>query len=82
MDIIESLHYKLHVFGVSVNGSMNIFCDNGAVCVNNIRPDLALSKKHHSIPYHHEQEAVASGRVRLSKEHTLTNLADIFTKII
>jgi hypothetical protein len=39
-----------------------------------------LTKKHHSIAYHHSQEVVAGRTVRVSKEDTLTNLADLFTK--
>jgi hypothetical protein len=32
------------------------------------------------IAYHRSRKAVAAGTVRVSKEHTSTNLADIFTK--
>ena len=48
--------------------------------MNTMRPELTLSKKHHSIIYHRAQESVAAGTVRVSKEHTSTNLADLFTK--
>jgi hypothetical protein len=80
VEMIESLRYKLRMFGVPVEGPTNIFCDNGAVCSNTTRPDSTLTKKHHSIAYHRSREAVAAGTVRVSKEHTSTNLADIFTK--
>ena len=60
------------MFGVPIYGSTNIFCDNEAVCVNTTRPELTLSKKNHSIAYHCAQEEVATGMVRVSKEHTLT----------
>ena len=80
VEIIEALCYKLRMFGVPIDGSMNIFCDNGAVCVNTTRPESTLSKKHHVIAYHRAQEAVAAGTVRVSKEHTLINLANLFTK--
>ena len=69
VEIIEVLRYKLRVFGFPINGSTNIFCGNGAVCVNKTWPELTLSKKHHIIAYHHSQEAVASGTSRVSKEH-------------
>ena len=59
VDIIEALRYKLRMFGVTINVSTNIYCDNGVVCVNTTRPDSTLSKKHHSIAYHRAQEAVA-----------------------
>ena len=80
VEMIESLRYKLRMFGVPVEGPTNIFCDNEAVCSNTTRPDSTLTKKHHSIAYHRSREAVAAGTVRVSKEHTSTNLADIFTK--
>jgi hypothetical protein len=48
--------------------------------MNTTKPESTLSKKHHSIAYHRCREAVAAGTVRVSKEHTLTNLADLFTK--
>ena len=72
MDIIEALRYKLRMFGVPIYGSTNIFCDNGAVCVNTTRPESTLSKKNHIIAYHCAQEEVAAGMVRVSKEHTQT----------
>jgi hypothetical protein len=68
------------MFGVPIEGPTNVFCDNEAVCKNTARPESTLTKKHHSIVYHRSQEAVAAGTVRVSKEDSLTNLADIFTK--
>ena len=80
--IIEEFCYTLHIFGVPIDGSTNIFCDNRAVYVTTTRPESTLSKKHHSISYHCAQEAVVAGTVRVQKEHTLTNLDDLFTKIM
>ena len=80
MEIIEALRYKLRMFGFPIDGSTNIFCDNGAVCVNLTRPKSKLYKKYHSISYHSAQEGAVAGKIRVSKEHTLTNLADLFTK--
>jgi hypothetical protein len=57
-----------------------VFCDNEAVCKNTTKPESVLSKKHHSIAYHRGREAVAAGTIRVSKEGTHTNLADVFTK--
>ena len=67
------------MFGVPADGSTNIFCDNGVVCVNITRPKSILSNKHHSIAYHHAREAVAAVTVRVPKEYTLTNFYDLFT---
>jgi hypothetical protein len=82
VEMIEALRYKLRMFGVPVDGPTNIFCDNGAVVVNTTRPESTLSKRHHSIAYHRVREAVAAETVRVSKEHTSTNLADLFTKTL
>jgi hypothetical protein len=82
VEMIEALRCKLRIFGVPVDGPTNIFCDNGAVVVNTTRPESTLSKKHHSIAYHRVREAVAAETVRVSKEHTSTNLADLFTKTL
>ena len=49
VEIIKASHYKLRMFGVLIDGSMNIFCDDEAVCVNTTRPESTLSNKHHSI---------------------------------
>ena len=67
VEIIESLRYKLRMFGVPVDGATNIFCDNDAVCVNTTRPESTLSKKHHSIAYHCAREAIEIETVVVSK---------------
>jgi len=41
-----------------------------------------LSKKMHGISHHFCREAVAAGIARVAKENTLTNLADLFTKVM
>ena len=80
MEILEALCYKLCMFGVPIDGSMNIFCDIGAVCVNMTWTESTISKKHHSIAHHSVQEPVVTGTVRVSRENTPTNLADLFNK--
>ena len=77
---IEVLRYKLHMFGVPLEGPTNIFCDNESVFKNASIPDSTLKKKHTSICYHRSREAVAVGTVRVAKEGTTTNLSDLFTK--
>ena len=44
--------------------------------------NLHLKKKHHSIAYHRNHEAVAAGTFRITKEATETNLSNLFTKIL
>jgi hypothetical protein len=82
IELIESLRYKLRMFGVPIEGSTNIFCDNEAVVKNTTMPESVLKKKHHSIAYHRSREAVAAKTVRIAKEGTETNLADLFTKVL
>ena len=77
---VESLRYKLCMFGILLEGSTNMFCDNEAAFKNASIPDSTLKKKHSSICYHRCREAVASCTVQVAKEGTLTNLSDLFTK--
>ena len=77
---VESLQYKLCMFGVPLEGPTNMFCDSEAVFKYASIPDSTLKKKHTSICYHRCREAVASHTVRVAKEGTLTNLSDMFTK--
>ena len=80
IELIESLRYKLRMFGVPIEGPTNVYCDNDAVCKNTTKPESTLTKKHHSIAFHRSREAVAAETVRICKEGTLTNLSDLFTK--
>jgi hypothetical protein len=70
------------MFGIPTEGPTDIFCDNESVYKNTSIPESVLSKKQHSISYHSAREAVASGIVRIAKEDTLMNLADVFTKMM
>ena len=82
IDLIKSLRYKLRMFGIPTEGPTDMFCDNESVYKNVSIPESVLSKKQHSISYHSAREAVASLVVRIAKEDTLTNLADLFTKMM
>ena len=62
------------MFGVPIDGSTEILCDNEAVYKNASTPESQHRKKHHSILYHMKREAVASGACRMAKEDTETNL--------
>ena len=77
---IESLRYKLRMFGVPLEGPTNVFCHNEAVFKNVSQADSTLKKKHTSICYDRCREAVACRTIRVAKEGTLTNLSDLFTK--
>ena len=81
-EMLKALQYKLHMFGVPLEGPASVYCDNEAVYKNVAMPSSVLAKKMHSISYHFCWEAVAAGIVRIAKEDSETNLADIFTKIL
>ena len=82
IELLKALRYKLRMFGVPIPGPANMYCDNEAVYKNVSIPSSVLNKKMHSISYHYCREAVAAGIVRVAKEDTTTNLADLFTKIL
>ena len=82
VEMIISLRYKLRMFGVPIEGPTNMYCDNEAVVKNCSTPESTLNKKHHSISYHFNREAVAAGIIRIAWEQTATNLADGFTKLM
>jgi hypothetical protein len=82
VEMNEALRYKLRMLGVPIDGPTNVFCDNEAVYKNTAIPESTLKKKHHSIAYHRCREAVAAGTIRIAKQGTEKNLADLFTKIL
>ncbi len=41
-----------------------------------------LSKNIHSISYYFCREAISAGMIRIAKEDTISNLEEIFTKIM
>ena len=63
------------MFGILVDGSDNIYCDNEAVTKNTPIPESTLKKKHHSVAYHRCRELVAAGTIRVAKQGTRKNLA-------
>ena len=81
-EMIVALRYKLRMFGVPVFGPTNVFCDNNGVVKNTSIPQSMLQKKHNAINYHIIREAAAAGILRVGKEDGMTNLADLFTKVL
>ena len=80
--MISALRIKLKRFGVPITGPTNVFCDNNAVVKNVSFLESTLAKKHNAINYHIIQESVAAKILRVGKEDTLTNIADVFTKLV
>ncbi len=81
-DLIVSLRIKLKMFGIPIEGPANVFCDNNGVVQNTSIPHSTLNKKHNSINYHIIRESAAAGILRVAKEPTETNLADVLTKFL
>ena len=77
-----ALRYKLRMFGVVIEGPVNVFCDNNGVVKNTSLPESTLGKKHVAINYHAVREAAAAKILRVGKEDGMTNLADLFTKVL
>ncbi len=50
--MVVSLHYKLRMFGIPIDGPANVFCDNHGVVYNVSMPELSLMKRHKAINYH------------------------------
>ena len=82
LELIEGLRYKLRMFGIPIDGVADVFCDNQSVVNNTSEPTARLHKKHNSICFHRVREAAAAGTIRITKEPTETNLADLFTKVL
>ena len=81
-EMISALRIKLKCFGIPITGSTNVFCDNNAVVLNVSNPESTLTRKHNAINYHIIREAVAAKIIRVGKEDTDTNIADVFTKLL
>ena len=70
------------MFGVLIDGPANVFCDNQGMVKYLSIPESTLLEKHNVVNYHAVQEAVAAGILRVGKEDTMTNLADMLTKVM
>ena len=81
-DMLIALRYKLRMFGIPIEGPAEVYCDNQGVVKNTSIPESVLTKKHNAINYHSVREAVAAGVMRIIKEDTESNLADLFTKVL
>ena len=81
-ELIVALQYKLRMFGVPISRPAAIMCDNQGVVKNASIPDSTLTKRHNAINYDVIREAVAAGIIKIGKEDTKSNLADLFTKVL
>lgn len=80
VELIESLVYKLRMFGIPIEGEARVLCDNESVVKSSSYPESSLKKKHCSVAYHKVRENVAAGKVLIYYEESKWNLADLLTK--
>ncbi len=67
VDLIESIRYKLRVFGIPLKGTANVCCDNKSIVSNLTGLTFTLKKKRNSIAYHHVHEAVVESILKLPR---------------
>lgn len=77
---ITALRYKLRMFGVPVDDSTKVLCDNESVVRNSSRLDSSLHKKHCALAYHVVRWVVAAGIAVIGWIPTGLNLSDAMTK--
>jgi len=82
VELIESLRYKLRMFGIPSEGATNVLSDNKSVVTSSTVPESTLKKKHNLIAYHQVREAVAARTIQIAKEPSETNMADMLTKCL
>ena len=67
------------MFGIPIDGPIDIYCDNKGVVKNASIPESRLQKKHNSVCYHRVCEAAAAEICRVAKEDGKSNPADLMT---
>ena len=77
---IIALRYKLRMFGVPIDESAKVLCDNESVVRNSSRLESSLNKKHCALAYHSVRWAVAAGVISIGWIPTDLNIADAMTK--
>ena len=79
---MDGLIYKLQMFGIPVDGRVNMFIDNEAMFKSSTIPESVNKKRHTSISFHRIREAVAAGCLRIAHVPGTSNLADFLTKSV
>ena len=70
------------MFGVPIDGSANVFCDNEAIYNYTITPDSGLKKKHNYTAEHRCRDAVSDKTIRVVNQVTYNNISVLFSKIM
>ena len=78
----QAFYYTLRMFGIRLIGPASVYFDNKEIYKNVSIIDSVLNKNHYSVLYHACREAVSSEMIIVENEDTMTNVSDLFTKII
>ena len=79
---IETLRFKLRIFGVPVEGLAHVYCDNQGVVNNSSKVESTLDKKQNSVAYHYVRNVVAASIITVAWIKSTDNLADALTKML
>jgi hypothetical protein len=62
------------MFGIPIERTTDIYCDNQGVVTNTTKPESTLKKKHRFIAYHRVREGVKAGTICFAKEGHKLNI--------
>ena len=82
VNMIQALRHKLRMMGIEIDGSCEVHCDNKGLVDTVSVPESTSKKKHNAINWHRTREACAMNVIRVDKENTKTDLADLLTKCL
>ena len=82
VDLMQRLHYKLHMMGITVIGPTSTFCDNESVLRNVTCPEFTFKKKHNTIAYNKLYKTQAKWIIEGAKIDGKSNLTGLFTKCL
>ena len=68
------------MFGVPIDNTTKVLCDNESVVRNSSKLDSSLNKKHCALAYHAVRWAVAASIIAVGWIPTRDNIADAMTK--
>ena len=77
---VESLRYKLRCFGVQMDGTASIFCDNKSLVTNASMPTSMLNNHHNAMCYHQVRESQAAGKICVRWVPGERKFAELLTK--
>jgi hypothetical protein len=82
VETLRGIQYKLRMMGIAISGPTYGFGDNMSVINNTSKPDSQLRKKSNLICFHAVREAVGMKEIMTTHEPSVTNPADLFTKVL